>query len=50
VVVADRAGAKLDPTLDRIREKFGDGSVTRASSLGRDGPKEDGFTGVRRRS
>jgi DNA polymerase-4 len=48
--VADRAGAKLDPTLDRIREKFGDGSVTRASSLGRGGPKEDGFTGVRRRS
>jgi DNA polymerase-4 len=49
-VVADRAGAKLDPTLDRIREKFGDDSVTRASSLGRGGPKEDGFTGVRRRS
>jgi DNA polymerase-4 len=50
VVVADRAGAKLDPTLDRIREKFGEESVTRASSLGRAGPKEDGFTGVRRRS
>jgi DNA polymerase-4 len=50
VVVADRAGAKLDPTLDRIREKFGEESVTRASSLGRGGPKEDGFTGVRRRS
>ncbi len=49
--VADRrAGAKLDPTLDRIRAKFGDESVTRASSLGRGGPKEDGFTGVRRRS
>ncbi|MCZ8131002.1 MAG: DNA polymerase IV [Steroidobacteraceae bacterium] len=47
---AGRAGAKLDPTLDRIREKFGDASVTRASSLGRGGPKEDGFTGVRRRS
>jgi DNA polymerase-4 len=47
---ADRAGAKIDPTLDRIREKFGDASVTRASSLNRGGPKEDGFTGVRRRS
>jgi DNA polymerase-4 len=45
-----RAGARLDPTLDRIREKFGDGSVTRASSLHRGGPKEDGFTGVRRRN
>jgi DNA polymerase-4 len=46
----DRAGAKLDPALDRIREKFGDAAVTRASSLARGGPKEDGFTGVRRRS
>jgi DNA polymerase-4 len=48
--VADRAGAKLDPTLDRIREKFGDAAVTRASGLNRGGTKEDGFTGVRRRS
>jgi len=45
----DRRTARIDPTLDRIREKFGSESVKRASSLER-GPKEDGFTGVRRRS
>jgi hypothetical protein len=45
----DRRTARIDPTLDRIREKFGSGAVKRASSLDR-GPKEDGFTGVRRRS
>lgn len=40
---------RLDPALDRIRERFGSGAVTRASSLERP-EKEDGFTGVRRRS
>jgi hypothetical protein len=44
-----RQAARIDPTLDRIREKFGSEAVKRASSLER-GPKEDGFTGVRRRS
>jgi DNA polymerase-4 len=43
-----RATAKLDPTLDRIREKFGTDAVQRASTL--DKPtKQDGFTEVRRR-
>ncbi|MBS0396209.1 MAG: DNA polymerase IV [Proteobacteria bacterium] len=40
--------ARLDPTLDRIREKFGSEAVKRASSLER-GHKEDGFTDARRR-
>jgi DNA polymerase-4 len=40
---------RLDPTLDRIRERFGSAAVTRASSLERP-DKEDGFTGVRRRT
>jgi DNA polymerase IV len=44
----ERAAARLDPTLDRIREKFGAQALQRASSLERD-PKEDGFTEVRRR-
>ena len=43
-----RAGATLDPTIDRIREKFGRAAVQRASTLGK-GDKEDGFTGSRRR-
>jgi len=45
----ERQAARIDPTLDRIRERFGSEAVKRASSLER-GPKEDGFTGVRRRS
>ena len=44
----DRAGARLDPTVDRIREKFGAAALKRASSLERE-DKQDGFTGVRRR-
>ena len=47
-VPAERAAAALDPTLDRIREKFGADAVQRASGLERPA-KEDGFTGVRRR-
>ena len=47
-VTHGRAGAKLDPTVDRIREKFGAAALKRGSSLGRE-EKEDGFTGVRRR-
>jgi DNA polymerase-4 len=43
-----RVGAKLDPTLDQIRARFGDTAVRRASSLDRP-DKNDGFTGVRRR-
>ena len=43
-----RTTAKLDPTLDRIREKFGSAAVQRASTLERP-EKEDGFTGVQRR-
>jgi DNA polymerase-4 len=43
-----KASARLDPTLDRIREKYGTEAVKRASSLDR-GAKEDGFTGVTRR-
>ncbi|HXQ64410.1 MAG TPA: hypothetical protein VN787_06115, partial [Steroidobacteraceae bacterium] len=43
-----RATAKLDPTLDRIREKFGSGAVQRASTLEKP-EKQDGFTEVRRR-
>ncbi len=46
--IATRTPARLDPTLDRIRERFGNAAVTRASSLERT-DKEDGFTGVRRR-
>ncbi len=43
-----RTTAKIDSTLDRIREKFGSGAVQRASTLERP-EKEDGFTGVQRR-
>jgi len=43
-----RDGARIDPTLDRIREKYGAGAVRRASSLERP-DKVDGFTGVHRR-
>jgi DNA polymerase IV len=43
-----RATARIDPTLDKIREKFGDGALRRASSLDRP-DKDDGFTGVTRR-
>ena len=43
-----RSTAKIDPTLDRIREKFGNAALQRASSLERP-EKDDGFTGVRRR-
>ena len=43
-----RATAKIDPTLDRIRAKFGSAAVQRASTLERP-EKEDGFTGVQRR-
>ncbi len=43
-----RATAKLDPTLDRIREKFGSSALQRASTLERP-EKDDGFTGVVRR-
>jgi DNA polymerase-4 len=46
---ADRSVKKLDPTIDRIRAKFGSGAVQRASSLART-DKQDGYTGVRRRS
>jgi DNA polymerase-4 len=46
---AAHAPAGLDPTLDRIRERFGTAAVTRASSLERP-EKDDGFTGVRRRT
>jgi len=44
-----RTPARLDPTLDQIRERFGSSAVTRASSLDRP-DKEDGFSGVRRRT
>jgi hypothetical protein len=40
--------ARIDPTLDEIRTRFGRDAVRRASSLERPS-KEDGFTGVRRR-
>ena len=43
-----RTTAKIDPTLDRIRAKFGSAAVQRASTLERP-EKEDGFTGVQRR-
>lgn len=43
-----RVGARLDPTLDRIRARFGDAAVRRGSSLDRP-DKNDGFTDVRRR-
>ena len=43
-----RGSAPLDATLDRIRSKFGDDAVLRASGLER-APKEDGFTDARRR-
>ena len=43
-----RATAKIDLTLDRIREKFGETALRRASSLDRP-DKDDGFTGVTRR-
>jgi DNA polymerase IV len=43
------AGRPLDPALDSIRARFGSDAVRRASSLDRDGEKNDGFTGVRRR-
>jgi DNA polymerase-4 len=43
-----RSTAKIDPTLDRIREKFGSAALQRASSLERP-EKQDGFTGVHRR-
>jgi DNA polymerase-4 len=43
-----RAGARLDPTLDQIRDRFGAAAVTRASALERPA-KEDGFSDVRRR-
>ena len=43
-----RPSAKIDPTLDRIREKFGSAAVQRASTLERP-EKDDGFTGVQRR-
>ena len=45
---ADGSRARIDPTLDRIRERFGREAVKRASSLER-GAKEDGFTDVQRR-
>jgi hypothetical protein len=38
----------IDPTLDRIRDRFGATAVTRASSLDKPA-KEDGFTDVPRR-
>jgi DNA polymerase-4 len=43
-----RATARIDPTLDRIRDRFGAAAVTRGSSLERPA-KEDGFTDVPRR-
>jgi DNA polymerase-4 len=43
-----RATARLDPTLDEIRSRFGESAVRRASSLNRP-DKNDGFTDVRRR-
>jgi DNA polymerase-4 len=43
-----RSTARIDPTLDRIRDKFGSGALKRASSLERP-EKVDGFTGVHRR-
>ena len=43
-----RTTAKIDPTLDRIRAKFGSAAVQRASTLERP-EKDDGFTGVHRR-
>jgi DNA polymerase-4 len=43
-----RSAARIDPTLDKIREKFGSAAVQRASSLERP-EKVDGFTGVHRR-
>jgi len=45
---ARRESATLDPTLDKIRKKFGVDSVKRASSLGKE-DKPDGFKDVRRR-
>ena len=45
---ARHAGMTLDPTLDRIRQKYGADSVKRASSLGK-AVKEDGFKDIRRR-
>jgi len=43
-----RSAARLDPTLDRIRDRFGSAALTRASALQKPA-KEDGFTDVRRR-
>ncbi|MCX7057419.1 MAG: DNA polymerase IV [Proteobacteria bacterium] len=43
-----RATARIDPTLDQIRERFGAAAVTRGSALERP-TKEDGFTDVPRR-
>jgi DNA polymerase IV len=43
-----RSAARIDPTLDKIREKFGSAALQRASSLERP-EKVDGFTGVHRR-
>ncbi len=48
IALARRESATLDPTLDRIRQKFGADSVKRASSLGKE-DKEDGFKDARRR-
>ena len=45
---APRTTARIDPTLDQIRERFGSAAVRRASSL-ETAEKEDGFTDVRRR-
>jgi len=43
-----RVAARIDPTLDEIRARFGENAVRRASSLHRP-EKNDGFTDVRRR-
>ncbi len=42
------AAGRIDPTLDKIRERFGAAAVTRASSLERPA-KEDGFSDLPRR-
>ncbi len=43
-----RAAARLDPTLDEIRARFGESAVRRASNLDR-AAKNDGFSDLRRR-
>jgi len=43
-----RVAARIDPTLDEIRARFGESAVRRASSLHRP-EKNDGFTDVRHR-